>query len=58
MAQTVCPKCGSTNVGTSTAHKLKKGATYAADFALENEEAGDWLRQFIINKAEILKQEK
>jgi len=34
MAQTVCPKCGSTNVGTSTAHKLKKGATYAADFAL------------------------
>ncbi len=34
MTQTVCPKCGSTNVGTSTAHKLKKGATYAADFAL------------------------
>lgn len=34
MAQTVCPKCGSTNVGTTTAHKLKKGATYAADFAL------------------------
>lgn len=34
MAQNVCPKCGSTNVGTSTAHKLKKGATYAADFAL------------------------
>ena len=25
------------------------------DFALENEEAGDWLRQFIIEKAEILK---
>ena len=34
MTQTACPKCGSTNVGTSTAHKLKKGATYAADFAL------------------------
>ena len=34
MAQNICPKCGSTNVGTSTAHKLKKGATYAADFAL------------------------
>ncbi len=25
------------------------------DFALKNEEAGEWLRQFIINKAEILK---
>ena len=25
------------------------------DFALENEEAGDWLRQFILDKAEILK---
>lgn len=25
------------------------------DFALKNEEAGDWLRQFIINKAELLK---
>ncbi len=35
MAQKVCcPKCGYTNVGTSTAYKLKKGATYAADFAL------------------------
>ena len=27
------------------------------DFALRNEEAGDWLRQFIIDKAEILKRE-
>ena len=25
------------------------------DFALENEEAGDWLRQFILGKAEMLK---
>ena len=25
------------------------------DFALENEEAGDWLRQFILDKAEMLK---
>ncbi len=25
------------------------------DFALENEEAGDWLRQFIIDKAELFK---
>jgi len=25
------------------------------DFALKNEEAGEWLRQFIINKAEMLK---
>ena len=25
------------------------------DFALKNEEAGDWLRQFIIDKAELLK---
>ena len=25
------------------------------DFALENEEAGDWLRQFILDKAELLK---
>ncbi len=25
------------------------------DFALQNEEAGDWLRQFIIDKAEMLK---
>ena len=25
------------------------------DFALKNEEAGDWLREFIINKAEKLK---
>ena len=30
----ICPKCGSTNIGTSAAHKLKKGLTYAADFAL------------------------
>ena len=28
------------------------------DFALQNEEAGDWLRQFIIDKAELLKQQK
>ena len=28
------------------------------DFALKNEEAGDWLRQFIIDKAELLKQEQ
>ena len=28
------------------------------DFALKNEEAGDWLRKFIIDKAEILKNEK
>ena len=28
------------------------------DFALHNEEAGDWLRQFIIDKAEILKNEQ
>ena len=28
------------------------------DFALKNEEAGDWLRKFIIDKAEILKGEK
>ena len=28
------------------------------DFALKNEEAGDWLRKFIIDKAEILKKEK
>ena len=27
------------------------------DFALENKEAGEWLRQFIIDKAELLKQE-
>ena len=27
------------------------------DFALRNKEAGDWLRQFIIDKAEILKRE-
>ena len=27
------------------------------DFALKNEEAGDWLRQFIIDKAEILKKQ-
>ena len=27
------------------------------DFALQNKEAGDWLRQFIINKAELLKKE-
>ena len=25
------------------------------DFALENDEAGDWLRQFIIDKAELLR---
>ena len=25
------------------------------DFALQNKEAGEWLRQFIIDKAEILK---
>ena len=25
------------------------------DFALQNEEAGEWLRQFIIDKAEMLK---
>jgi len=25
------------------------------DFALQNEEAGEWLRQFIIEKAEMLK---
>ena len=25
------------------------------DFALENEEAGEWLKQFIIDKAELLK---
>ena len=25
------------------------------DFALENEEAGDWLRQFILDKAETFK---
>ena len=25
------------------------------DFALKNQEAGDWLRQFIIDKAEQLK---
>ncbi|MBR5674548.1 MAG: hypothetical protein IKW97_09125 [Muribaculaceae bacterium] len=34
MAQNICPKCGSTNIGTSAAHKFKKGATYAADAAL------------------------
>ena len=28
------------------------------DFALKNEEAGDWLRQFIIDKAELLKNGK
>ena len=28
------------------------------DFALKNEEAGEWLRRFIIDKAEILKQEE
>ena len=27
------------------------------DFALQNEEAGDWLRQFIIDKAELLKRQ-
>ena len=27
------------------------------DFALENKETGEWLRQFIIDKAELLKQE-
>ena len=27
------------------------------DFALINEEAGEWMRQFIINKAEMLKRE-
>ena len=27
------------------------------DFALQNEEAGDWLRQFIIDKAELLKKQ-
>lgn len=32
--QNVCPKCGSTDVGTSTAHKFKKGAAYVADFAV------------------------
>lgn len=29
-----CPICGSTNVDTTTSHKIKKGATYVADFAL------------------------
>ena len=28
------------------------------DFALRNKEAGDWLRQFIIDKAELLKREE
>lgn len=28
------------------------------DFALKNEEAGDWLRQFIMEKAELLKNER
>ena len=28
------------------------------DFALKNEEAGPWLRQFIIDKAELLKKEE
>ena len=27
------------------------------DFALKNEEAGPWLRQFILDKAELLKNE-
>lgn len=34
MAQIICPKCGSSNIGSSPAHKFKKGATYAADVAL------------------------
>ena len=34
MAQIICPKCGSSNIGSSAAHKFKKGATYAADVAL------------------------
>lgn len=33
MALKICPRCTSTNVGTSTDYKIKKGATYAADFA-------------------------
>ena len=28
---------------------------YHIDFALKNEEAGDWLRQFIIDKADMLR---
>ena len=28
---------------------------YGIDFALKNEEAGDWLRQFIIDKADQLR---
>lgn len=32
MALKICPRCASTNVGTSTNYKLKKGAAYAADF--------------------------
>lgn len=32
MALKICPRCASTNVGTSTNYKLKKGASYAADF--------------------------
>lgn len=33
MAEYKCPKCGSTNVGTSTLHKAKKTLAFLGDFA-------------------------
>ena len=30
---------------------------YNIDFALKNEEAGPWLRQFILDKAELLRRQ-
>jgi len=34
MANYRCPRCGSSNVGTSTMHKAKKFAAYAGDFLM------------------------